>query len=681
MATVRHVLLRPVGLALAAGMALVGVLAPPAVATEVTAVEPSAEPTPSPEPTPSAEPAHSPEPATDADEEAGADGAGVPYAAAEATEPGVDGTGPSGAAASGAPEAAVAPGDLVVTTSSLVEAGNGRNQATIGEVVTWVLGQDLPEGQAYDSVTFELELPPGMEFVGTPEPTLAGEYLVTGAGYQLDGTHLRIVAEDVLGVGRLELTAQARFPDRPEVAIGGVDGGPLVASLELVPQGGTATTDAVSVGMQLVEPDVTGLTAHNNGAYSAGPGDTIVLSTRAFNAAGAATAHDVESTTVLATAYHPQDPEGEPAVDGGAVGYAGVGVWDLESRTITWPTVTLGPGGEDENFFQVQVVDPLPPGTAFTILGTASGSSLPGDAPGERTAASPGASERYVGSDVLRFAGPVGLLTTAVEGSPATVGDVVTVELSATVPYDGASDVTLVATLPEGLAYVDTVFTGCTVGETFWCPVGEPVALRDGSTFAWFFDEAVPDEFDPSAEVSVRLRVRAVGELAVTPGAVLRITSRLAWNTTDRVAAPTSVADLGTFDAGTTEGGIADVAVRAPGGVLGGRVRVEAPDGDVVAYAAGVALDVTFLGRDRRPGGPDDVTTRVVTDAAGRWQASGLRPGSYRVAVDEATLPPGTVPGRDSDGGAPLVTFVHLDPDQVRPRTNTVLGVAPLLMR
>jgi len=121
------------------------------------------------------------------------------------------------------------------------------------------------------------------------------------------------------------------------------------------------------------------------------------------------------------------------------------------------------------------------------------------------------------------------------------------------------------------------------------------------------------------------------------------------------------------------------VQVGEPGGVLTGRVRVESlRDGRVTGYAAGVRVVVRWLGPDRQPGGGDDVRVATSTDAAGRWPVGALRPGWYQVRFDPSTLPGLTVPWRDGDSGAPLVTTVHLSADQVRPRTSLVLaGITP----
>ncbi|WP_344017358.1 SdrD B-like domain-containing protein, partial [Microlunatus capsulatus] len=66
----------------------------------------------------------------------------------------------------------------------------------------------------------------------------------------------------------------------------------------------------------------------------------------------------------------------------------------------------------------------------------------------------------------------------------------------------------------------------------------------------------------------------------------------------------------------------------------------------------GIAVDVVWRGPDGEPGGDDDVVRRAVTDADGSWRVDGLPAGSYRVALDPATYPAGTVPVADPRPGA-----------------------------
>ena len=106
-------------------------------------------------------------------------------------------------------------------------------------------------------------------------------------------------------------------------------------------------------------------------------------------------------------------------------------------------------------------------------------------------------------------------------------------------------------------------------------------------------------------------------------------------------------------------------------------------DGDGVQdpLEPGVVADVSvvWLGPDGVPGGGDDVAIDLVTDAGGVYGVGGLVGGAYDVVLDPGSLPAGTVPDSDVDGGDPAMSAVVLAPSEVREDVDFgIVGTASL---
>ncbi|MFK7919557.1 MAG: SdrD B-like domain-containing protein [Ilumatobacter sp.] len=67
----------------------------------------------------------------------------------------------------------------------------------------------------------------------------------------------------------------------------------------------------------------------------------------------------------------------------------------------------------------------------------------------------------------------------------------------------------------------------------------------------------------------------------------------------------------------------------------------------------GATVTITWDGVDGIPGTDDDVVFTEVTNDDGIYGAAGLPDGTYTITLDPTTLPPGTAPAVDPDGGAP----------------------------
>ncbi|MDH3680139.1 MAG: isopeptide-forming domain-containing fimbrial protein, partial [Acidimicrobiia bacterium] len=92
----------------------------------------------------------------------------------------------------------------------------------------------------------------------------------------------------------------------------------------------------------------------------------------------------------------------------------------------------------------------------------------------------------------------------------------------------------------------------------------------------------------------------------------------------------------------------------ASSGVIGDRVWFDA-DGDGVEDTgevgfSGVGLTLTWYGPNGTFGGGDDVVQLTTTGPSGAYEFDNLPDGTYRVAVDDTTLPAGLAPTHDDDG-------------------------------
>ncbi|NND03370.1 MAG: hypothetical protein HKN91_11340, partial [Acidimicrobiia bacterium] len=93
----------------------------------------------------------------------------------------------------------------------------------------------------------------------------------------------------------------------------------------------------------------------------------------------------------------------------------------------------------------------------------------------------------------------------------------------------------------------------------------------------------------------------------------------------------------------------------------------------------GVEVTITYHGPDGILGTPDDIEFVETTDPNGNYGETGIPGGNYTVVIDPGTLPPGTVPGDDSDGGDPTTTTTSIgDTEDVETVDFPILGQSTL---
>ena len=253
------------------------------------------------------------------------------------------------------------------------------------------------------------------------------------------------------------------------------------------------------MGTAIVEPQVTVAKSESDTDDTVAPGELIDFTVTAGNAAGASTAHDVIVADTLPTSMSPTDGAGVLLADGAAVPSGGV--WNEAARTLTWTSITnpttlsaVAPGTTVPLAYQVLVATPIPAPTDFTNTVVAATSSLDEDADGERGpgGTSPG---RYTANDEVTLDGPRALIAKSADKTEATIGEIVTYTLVATIPANVTTfDATVLDSLPVGMEYVQTLSAGCTSPAT-GCDLPEsPQAsvltlTPDGQDLAWFIGD------------------------------------------------------------------------------------------------------------------------------------------------------------------------------------------------
>ncbi|HEY5516467.1 MAG TPA: SdrD B-like domain-containing protein, partial [Pengzhenrongella sp.] len=357
------------------------------------------------------------------------------------------------------------------------------------------------------------------------------------------------------------------------------------------------------------------------------PGETITYAVVVSNAAGASVAHDVIVVDTLPAAFSPVNG-GVPVIDGGTVGPDN-GIWDLAARTITWTLASVAPGASTTLDYDIRVADPVPSPTTFTNTAVATATSLAGTVTGERTGPSAVNPIRYSATSAVTLEGPRPTLVKSVTPGSATIGEVVTFTVVASIPPSVTTyDVTVFDTLPAGLTFLDTVSATCTA------PVGcaiVPVPLpAAGQRVGWFLGDLAADPLQRDITIVYRATVADVP--AATAGAVLTNSAAIGSNLADEISGtPAAIPPAGDFD-GTSTPATADVTVLEPRVVLTKTVAQGASQVDSRRVLPGetVTFSVTVANTGTSPA--YDVVVDDVTDP--RFTAVSVVAGTGWTVVD-----------------------------------------------
>jgi fimbrial isopeptide formation D2 family protein/uncharacterized repeat protein (TIGR01451 family) len=394
----------------------------------------------------------------------------------------------------------------VATTGALLaktaKADNGKNEATIGEIVHYTVTATIPAGSTlFGTPTITDPVPSGLEYItGTVKASLSagaegkitsttaekGEVkVILGAPYvNEEGSEPDVVtitfdarvediAADVRGT-EIKNEAQFEFADNPEA------GGPPVHL--------TAETKT-----PVTEPNlIVGKSQPTSGIVA--PGDTIEYTVTATNSTApghVSTANEVElkDTIPLGMELVAKTPAEETTEGRSVVG-----------KTIIWKLGAIAPGETVTRTYQVKVEKPATAAANFPNTVTGTTQSLPdegGVVPGGvRTSeftdggykASEGGYEDSATTSVRLVGATVSKEVAPGEG---TIGTTLTYTLHMNLPPNiNYFNPTVVDTLPEGVKYDSTDSAECLKG----CEgtvEGEPLPERpgaDGTTLVgWYF--------------------------------------------------------------------------------------------------------------------------------------------------------------------------------------------------
>ena len=541
-------------------------------------------------------------------------------------------------------------------TTGVDEAGNtAADEATVGEIVTYTVEATVPGGTTLTDGVVRDALPAGLTLVGTPTYTLDGA--------ALPGTFQAGAVDDVITVqfptpyttaDDADEVVGITFTARVTDVASNLRGEVVVNSATFGWDGGSTQK---TVDTTVVEPDLSVTKASDDPDGDVGPGQPVTYTVTVRNGAGTdvSTAHDLTVTDVVPASVAPLDTNGDPAADGASVGSGGV--WDADTRTITWQVMSLAPGASSVLAYDTTIADPIIGGSSIRNTVTAVGSSLGGNVTGERTAASgyPG----YEARDSVELHGPVFSVAKSASPGAATIGEPVTYTVDVTIPSGvEGHDVTVLDALPAGIAFdrlVAVTCAGCS-------PDVSATALSqrgDTGTVGFFLGDLTSS----AVERLVRLTYLAYPDGTVRENPAdnsdrVTNTARLHFNATDKITgtppAPPAADD---FD-GSSDPSSATVEIDEPRLVLDKSVDGQVDDADARRATPGTTLTYTVIVRNTGTSSAYDVVVgdapdgRLVdyVDATDLTQAGGITPvdadpsdGSLRWTVAGPVAPGSSV--------------------------------------
>jgi uncharacterized repeat protein (TIGR01451 family)/fimbrial isopeptide formation D2 family protein len=461
------------------------------------------------------------------------------------------------------------------TTETVQEPGNdGPGQATIGEVVDYEVKATVPAGSTIfgtgkivDALGTRLVLVPGSAEGHLGGGALPAEAEVVESGNTVE---LRLPPEylnpEGTGPDVFELKFKAVVADVASNARPGSVSN--LAGFEYEDQEGNPQKKEASVGTEIVEPQVSLTKSQGDADGHVEPGETVHYTLRASNSSAAqvSAANDLVLVDTVPEGLTPVNGT-TPVADGGTVEPDG-GVWDETARTISWEIETLARGGATELEYDLRVNDPANSGSVFRNEAQLTATSLLGEVPGERTAASP----THAGYEAKAEA-TVGLIeaqmSKSVTPEEATIGEALTYTLDLRLPPEiEFHDTTVEDHLPDGIDFdgpgsIECV-GGCGIGGVELTP--EPQA--DGSTkVAWFLGDIAPSGAEREVKITYGAHVDTTYEPEGTPvkaGEGLENTAATYYDSKDHIpGTPATIPAPGEFE-GTTGDVSSEVEVVEP---------------------------------------------------------------------------------------------------------------------
>lgn len=485
-------------------------------------------------------------------------------------------------------------------TTAIDEAGNtAGNQATIGETISYTVDVVLPQGTTFygpaqisDDLGERLDLDES-SFVAT----LDGGLLPQDWGVTNNGNKILVSFSDsyIVPLGadqtvRLEFDATVNNvasntrTDRIRNQI----------LLSWENEEGSPSREAKSINTHVVEPVLSLAKSHDDADAVIEPSQTYryTLTVNNGTANKTAVAHDIVIVDVVAPELTVLEGPADPAEDGDAVG-PDSGVWDANTRTMTWTVSPLDPGTTASVRYDVQASTPLTATASLSSEGVTTASSMAGIRDGERSADSSVQSAGYRAIATDSANGPSLAVTTSMSVAIATIGESVDVSIVVTVPANTIGyDVTVIDDLPVGLTYESLLSVTCANAGGLCTPdVTAVPAQSSGADAAFFLGDLVqPSTADRTVTISYRAFVEDVAAanalVALTNSAVVH------FNRTDQNVDPNEASvTAASFDA-NTDPSSASVTLAEP--LIGVDKNVLGQDGDADARRATPGTTLTY---------------------------------------------------------------------------------------
>lgn len=358
-------------------------------------------------------------------------------------------------------------------TSSVVEASNSAEQATIGEQVTFTVSVTIPAGTTLSGIARLTD--PSMPKEQLTLKAGSVEALVNGAAApgtfkaeESGGSPIVVFPEAYAAPVGESVKVAMRFVTTVANVVVNVHGKSIVNKGKLSwtdPTAGARSLEGEN-SVPLVEPSITLAETNNSGGPVHG-GQLVEYKLAVANAEGASTAFATSVVDKVAGHATVTNSAGTPYKEGEVIESGGV--WDEATGTITWSLSPIEPKHESSVTYFVTVNEKPVAGTTLTDTSVATTTSMNGAVSGERTAANDPVSgkpgyESKTGNG-LKIEGA--LIAKGSDSATATIGHRITYTLTVTLPaHVVAYDETVIDTLPDSLDFDEYVSAGCTSG----CP-------------------------------------------------------------------------------------------------------------------------------------------------------------------------------------------------------------------
>lgn len=558
------------------------------------------------------------------------------------------------------------------TTGVTEDGNNAASQATIGETITYTVTATLPEGTVTENAILTDVMPTGLR-LDTATATLNGAALPGGfalasttAGFTLTYptpyTNGPSSGDDVVVV-----TVGATVLDIPANEAGDT----LTNDADFVWTGGSRTAN---VGTTIVEPNISLAKAQNSGDDIVDPNEEVEYTVTMSNSGSVA--HNVQIVDTIPDDLIPMTNTvalgGVPVADGGTV--ISGGVWNLGLRTITWDITSVG-STPVARVYNTRVRNPLTGGVSITNSVAATATSMAGTPADERTTYTASTSETIV-------APVISIIDKTADVSTATVGDLVTYTIGASIPGDvTAFDVTMLDVLPTGMAFSALVSVNCTEPAAAPCvPARSATSLNsagDTGTLGFFIGDLGTGS--PEAQtITIVYTARVLDDAVnVSNGDDLDNSVRMYYNSTDKLGTPTTPPPTGGFDT-ESDPEVAEVDVVEPNLVIDKDVNGQSGDsdtrraqpGDTLTYTVQVTnngtspaydIVITDTPDDRLTGFTSTPPAGVVatdtdpSDGTLRWTAAGPLAPAASITITYSVTVPNTLDETDEVVGFEVV--------------------------